>query len=69
MNWFQTIVFYLGVIDASLVLLGGLVAAVVVLAGWDAQKLWERVGPATGILIGSNIAGAIILWAVHGVVG
>src|SRR2546430_1534998 len=69
MNWFQTIVLYVGVIDAVAVLVGGLVAAFVVLMGWDAQKLWDRIGPAAGILIGSSLGGAVILGGVHWVIG
>ena len=69
MNWFQTVVLYLGIVDAIAIMLGGLVTAIVILGGWDAAKLWERIWPATAVLIGSNIAAAIILYVVNKVVG
>lgn len=53
---------YLGLFDVGLIMIGGAVSAFVVLMGWDAKALWERIWPATFCLIGSNIAAAIILW-------
>ncbi len=55
-------IFYMGVVDAGLIMVGGAVSAFVVLMGWDAKALWERVWPATLALVGSNIAAAVILW-------
>jgi hypothetical protein len=65
MEWYPTIVLSLGIFDAIAIMLGGLVTAFIVLMGWDAQKLWDRIWPALGILIGSNIAASIILTATH----
>lgn len=55
-------IFYMGVTDAGLIMAGGAASAFVVLMGWDAKALWERIWPATLCLVGSNIAAAIILW-------
>lgn len=55
-------IFYMGVADAGLIMLGGAASAFVVLMGWDAKALWERIWPATLCLVGSNIAAAVILW-------
>jgi len=40
-------IFYMGVTDAGLIMAGGAASAFVVLMGWDAQALWERIWPAT----------------------
>jgi hypothetical protein len=63
MLWFPQFVFYLGIFDAGIVMLGGLVSAFIILMGWDAKKLWERIFPAASAIIVSNIAAAIILAA------
>lgn len=63
MSWYPQVVLYMGIFDAGVIMLLGLVATVVILLGWDARKLWERVFPAVSMLIGSNIAAALILGA------
>jgi hypothetical protein len=63
MEWYPTVVLYLGLFDAGAIMFGGLSAAFVILMGWDAQKLWERIFPALGMLIASNVAAAITLAA------
>jgi len=63
MGWYPTVVLYLGIFDASAIMLGGVACAFVILMGWDASKLWDRILPATFMLIGSNIAAALILGA------
>lgn len=65
MSWFPQVVFYLGIFDAAIIMLGGLVAAFVILMGWDAKKLWERVLPAVSTVVVSNVAAALVLWAVR----
>jgi hypothetical protein len=62
-DWLVKITFYLGLFDAVAVLLGGLVLAIVILAGWDARFMLDRVIPACVVLILSNLAAAIVLWA------
>lgn len=69
MNWYPTLVFYMGLLDAGLIMLGGIVVAVLILLGKDWRPLFERVGPAVGTLIGSNIAAAIILGATRWLIG
>lgn len=63
MPWLPILVFYLGVFDAGIVMLGGLLTAFIILMGWDARKLWERILPAAFAVIASNIAAAMILAA------
>lgn len=65
MSWFPIVVFYIGTFDAIITMLGGLLAAFVILMGWDARKLWERLFPAGLAVIISNIAAAFILAAIH----
>lgn len=69
MTWYPTLVFYMGIFDAGIIMLGGLVVAVFILAGLDYGKLFERVGPALGVIVGSNVAAAIILGATRWLVG
>jgi hypothetical protein len=63
MSWYPHVVFYLGIFDAVITMAGGLVTAFVVLMGWDQRRLWERILPAGGAVIVSNIAAALILAA------
>lgn len=69
MSWYATVVFYLGILDAGLVMVGGLFLAVLILTGRDWRPLFERVGPALGVLIGSNITAALILGATKWLMG
>lgn len=69
MSWYPHVVLFVGLFDAAATMLGGLASAVVILMGWDAAKLWERVLPAGGALIVSNIAAALILGATRWLVG
>lgn len=69
MSWYPTMVFYFGLFDAGLIMIGGLIVATYILCGWDASKMFERVGPALGTVIGSNIAAAIILGATRWLMG
>jgi len=69
MAWYPTMVFYFGVFDAGLIMAGGLVVALYILLGWDAGKVFERVGPALATVIGSNVAAAIILGATRWLMG
>ncbi|WP_065755223.1 hypothetical protein [Bradyrhizobium paxllaeri] len=69
MGWYPTLVFYFGVFDAGLIMLGGLFVAVLILLGKDWRGVFERVGPALGTIIGSNIAAALILGATKWLMG
>lgn len=61
MNWYLTFIFYLALFDAALAMAGGMVSAGVILTGVKADILWERIWPAVWIVIGSNVAAALIL--------
>lgn len=69
MTWYPTIVLYFGLFDAGIIMLGGVVASFVILMGWDAKKLWERIFPALATVIGSNVAAAFILAATRWLLG
>lgn len=69
MSWYPSLVFYMGLLDAGLIMLGGIVVASFILVGKDTAMLFERVGPALGTIIGSNIAAAIILGATRWLIG
>ncbi len=69
MAWYPSLVFYFGLFDAGLIMLGGLFVASYVLLGVDYNKMFERVGPALGTIIGSNIAASIILGATRWLIG
>lgn len=63
MAWYPTVIFYMGLMDAGVVMVGGLVVATMFIFKINTDDLLERAGPAVGVLIGSNIAVAIILGA------
>ena len=54
---------YIGVIDAAVLLLMGVISAVLILAGVDADLFWKRIWPAVGILMGTSVAAVLILLA------
>lgn len=69
MSWYPSLVFYFGLFDAGLIMLGGLFVAGCILIGKDWYGMWERIGPALGVIIGSNIAASIILGATRWLIG
>ena len=69
MTWYPTLIFYMGLFDGGLVMLGGVVIAAMFIFKINTDDLMERAGPAVGVLIGSNIAAAIILGATRWLIG
>jgi len=69
MGWYSTMVFYFGVFDAGLIMIGGLFVATLILLGKDWTGIFRRVGPALGTIIGSNIAAVLILGATKWLMG
>lgn len=63
MSWYPALVFYFGLFDAGLIMVGGLTVATFIMFGKDWHMLFDRAGPALGTVIGSNVAAAIILGA------
>jgi hypothetical protein len=68
MPWFPSLVFWFGIIDAGMVLFAGLTFAGMILCGLDTDKVWGRIGPALGALIGSNVVSALILVATRSLI-
>jgi hypothetical protein len=62
-DWILPAIYYIGLFDAAVIMLGGLVAATVSLLGLELYHFWDRVLPAGIILILSNLAAAIVLGA------
>lgn len=69
MSWYPTLVFYFGLFDAGIIMLGGLLIAIYILLGWDYGKVFQRVGPALGTVIGANVAASVILGATRWLIG
>lgn len=69
MLWYPTMVFYFGLFDAGMIMLGGLLVTTYILVGWDYGKMFDRIFPALATLIGSNIAAAVILGATRWLIG
>lgn len=69
MTWYPTLVFYMGLFDAGIVMLGGAVVATMFIFKVNTDDLTTRAGPAVGVLIGSNVAAAIILGATRWLIG
>jgi len=69
MSWYPALVFYFGLFDAGIIMLGGLAIATYILLGWDYGKVWDRVFPALGTVIGSNVAASLILGATRWLIG
>ena len=69
MNWYPTLIFFMGLMDAGIVMAGGIVVATMFIFKINTDDLIQRAGPAIGVLIGSNIAAAIILGATRWLIG
>lgn len=69
MAWYPKLVFVFGLLDAGLIMAGGLFIAGCILVGKEWGPIFERVGPALGTVIGSNVAAAIILGATRWLIG
>ncbi len=68
MGWVPYVVFLMGVLDAGLIMLGGLVLAGMLVAGKEVDRFLERVAPAVLTLIGCSIAAALVLAATRALV-
>lgn len=69
MGWYPSLVFYMGLLDAGLIMIGGITISIFFIFKMDTSDLWNRVAPALGTLIGSNVAAAIILGATRWLIG
>lgn len=69
MAWYPTLIFYMGLLDAGIVMFGGIVVATMFIFKINTDDLMARAGPAVGVIIGSNIAVAIILGATRWLIG
>lgn len=59
---YSTIILYIGILDAGFVLLIGMISAILWLFDIKAEKFFERVIPAVGVLIGTSIAAGLIMF-------
>lgn len=63
------ILLYIGVINTILISIAGLSAAILVLFGKDAKLFYDRILPATFILIGTSVAAGIAMSITKWIVG
>lgn len=59
-NLYPTIVSFIGVLDAVIILIMGIVSAGLWLTNYKADAFWERIWPATGVLIGTSVGAGIV---------
>lgn len=64
MRWivdiYPTVVTIIGVLDAVIILIMGMASAVLWLTDSEAKAFWERVWPATGVLIATSVGAGIV---------
>lgn len=58
---FKDIVLWIGAIDALILLIFGLAAAIIVLTGKAAQEFYDRVVPAVLIYLGTSVAALVVM--------
>lgn len=56
-----SIIFWIGAFDAVTISALGVVAAFLTITGQDAEKFWDRVVPACGILVGTSFAAGVVM--------
>lgn len=61
MSNFGTIVLYIGAIDAFVILLLGLACAGIYLFKLEAKDFWERIVPATLIIVATSLAAGVVM--------
>ena len=68
---FRTIVLYIGIFDAAIIMVFGVVAAALMLFGTKEQRdaFFERVFPSIAVLVGASLAAALVLGAVRWLMG
>lgn len=66
---FGAVVLWMGVLDAVMLLLLGITAAIFMLLGWETGKFYERITPAVLILVGSSVGAGVVMlvarWLSH----
>ena len=65
----SSLVIYLGIGDAVVLVLMGLVTALYYLLGMDPDILWDRLWPATWALVGTTFAAGVIIVVANWVSG
>lgn len=58
-----SVALYIGVMDASVLLIMGIVSAALFLFGTEADYFWSRLWPAVGILLATSVAAVLVLLA------
>lgn len=71
MDFMSRTVFYLGIVDAALIMLFGIAIAIAFLLGAKdfRDKLMDRAFPALAIIVGASIAAALVLGAIRFLLG
>ncbi|MDB5177524.1 MAG: hypothetical protein JWN75_1192 [Candidatus Saccharibacteria bacterium] len=69
MNWLNAFVMYTGIVDATVLIAGGLALCVWLLIGRDIGQFMERVFPAAFVFVGSHILAVLILNATRWLTG
>lgn len=67
-NAYPTIVAFIGIMDATIILVMGLLSAILYLTDYKAEVFWNRIWPATGVLIGTSIGAGIVFTITHWIV-
>ena len=63
------IIFWIGAVDAALVLVGGVIIAAMIISGKDRKDLWDRIVPAGWAVIASSLIAAVVLFVVSWATG
>lgn len=64
-----TVALYIGVVDASALLLMGIISAALFLFDVEANAFWKRIWPAVGILLATSVTAVLILLCAHWISG
>lgn len=61
MDNFNVIVLWMGAMDAMVIMTLGIACAVIYMFKLDATAFWDRVVPATSVLVGTSVAAGIVM--------
>jgi hypothetical protein len=64
-SWYPTLILWMGLGEASLLMVGAIGSAFALMLGLNFEKIAENWFPALAVLVIGNVAAAIILAATH----